>query len=217
MASLQSTIQGGAVLPGDTLHTAAEKNDVALIRELLDKGHEPHGFHHETKTTALHVASANGNVESMLALIDDAGADVNAADEHGSTPLHEAAHYNRAEALKLLVAKNATLDLRDKQARTPLFVAAFYGHAAAIKTLAAAGAHLDAAHGDEKLTPVHIAARNGMIGAIDALVEAGADLEKVTVGGLHAASVAAHAEQQTTLNRINQHRIERASAMKQEL
>ncbi|TFG61443.1 MAG: ankyrin repeat domain-containing protein, partial [Spirochaetales bacterium] len=49
----------------------------------------------------LREAAARGELQTITRLLD-AGADVNAADTGGSTPLHQAAYFGRLEAVKLL-------------------------------------------------------------------------------------------------------------------
>ena len=69
-----------------------------------------------------HGASA---VEALLA----AGADVNDANDRGSTPLHQAAYANQPEIAGLLLAHGAALDLEAHGAGgTPLIFALFWGH-----------------------------------------------------------------------------------------
>ena len=49
--------------------------------------------------------------------------DINAVDINGRTPLHIAAHNGLADAVNVLLQRNATLEKRDKQGKTPLEVA----------------------------------------------------------------------------------------------
>jgi ankyrin repeat protein len=64
-------------------------------------------------------------IEALLA----AGADVNDANDRGSTPLHQAAYSNKPEIANILLAKGAALDAEAHGAGgTPLITALFWGH-----------------------------------------------------------------------------------------
>jgi len=51
------------------------------------------------------------------------GSDIDAVDIRGRTPLHIAANNGLADAVNILLQRNATLDIRDKQGKTPLDIA----------------------------------------------------------------------------------------------
>ena len=51
------------------------------------------------------------------------GSDIDAVDIIGRTPLHIAAYNGLADAVNILLQRNATLDIRDKQGKTPLDIA----------------------------------------------------------------------------------------------
>lgn len=54
------------------------------------------------------------------------GADVNAFDENGQTPLMNAAFTNSADVAELLIKKGANLNAQDSLGQTPLIKAAMY-------------------------------------------------------------------------------------------
>lgn len=91
--------------------------------------------------TALHQVAANGNL-SMIKLLVQEGAPVNATNSTGETPLHLAARFGHLEAVKYLISAGAMVNVKTKYTRaTPLMAAAEMGNADVIRTLMAAGAH----------------------------------------------------------------------------
>ena len=72
---------------------------------------------------ALLEAARDGNIEAVRQHLA-AGADVNAKNQNGSTPLHEAATKDVAE---LLIAEGADVNAKD-DGWTPLHSAAWEGH-----------------------------------------------------------------------------------------
>ena len=55
-----------------------------------------------------------------MAVLTTAGADVNAADGRGSTPLHSAASQGHDSAVQLLAERGANLEAETKSGQTPL-------------------------------------------------------------------------------------------------
>jgi ankyrin repeat protein len=72
-------------------------------------------------STALHHAAGFGTLDTMTLLLER-GADVNAKNRRGSTPLHWAVH-DEAK-VRLLLSRGAAIDVRQNEGRTPLFMAA---------------------------------------------------------------------------------------------
>ena len=68
---------------------------------------------------ALFKAAAKGNIEAVKQHLDG-GADVNAKDGGGWTPLHFAAWFGHTEVAELLIAKGADVNAKDHTGRTPL-------------------------------------------------------------------------------------------------
>ena len=81
------------------------------------------------KYTPLHRAASAGRTETVLALVKELGADVNAKDWMGKTPLHYASSHGRTEIARVLV-KELGVDVNaiDDDGKTPLYDAAYKGH-----------------------------------------------------------------------------------------
>jgi uncharacterized protein len=110
-------------------------------------------------------------VESLL----KQGADVNAADADGSTPLHWAAEANDLESAQLLLRMGANAKARNRYGVTPLSLAAGNGNAALIDFLLKAGAD-PAANLPGGQTILMTAARTGNPEAVRLLMAHGSDV-----------------------------------------
>ena len=88
-----------------------------------------------------------------------AGSDVNAKDEVGRTPLHDATFYGHKEIVELLIAKGADVNAKDKWDVTPLNGAAANGDKEIAELLIAKGADVNAKN-DNGRTPLDLAKRH---------------------------------------------------------
>jgi ankyrin repeat protein len=81
------------------------------------------------------------------------GADVNATDERGWTPLILASRIGGVDAVKFLIEKGAKVNVKDNAGMTPLMHASAFGHSAAVKLLIERGADVSMKdnHGDTAL------------------------------------------------------------------
>ena len=88
------------------------------------------------------VMSVSGKTDSIKCLAT-LGADVNARDKYGYTPLFMAASAGRTDSIKCLATLGADVNIEDDQGCTPMFYAAFFGQLESVKCLQELGARLD--------------------------------------------------------------------------
>ena len=91
----------------------------------------------DTHSTPLHIASSKRSAETVDLLIQN-GADVNAQNVNGSTPLHVAASSHLAlegTIVRLLLRRGANVDAKDSEGRTPLDIALLEGNSWITKLL----------------------------------------------------------------------------------
>jgi ankyrin repeat protein len=125
----------------------------------------------------LHIAAARGDYMSMTHLLDF-GANIEAQDCRGKTPLHTAAKNDRANALQLLVNRKADPNAHDNAGRTALWYTAGYGtsyNALALLTSLGTAVINHRCADDAMPTPLWAAAASGQVDAATTLLRAGAD------------------------------------------
>lgn len=119
-------------------------------------------------------AVKNGDAAEVRRLLA-AGADMEARDDIGRTPLILAAWLGDAVTAKALVGAGADVNAKDEHGRTPLILAAWSGSAEIANLLVGAGADLNARTHDGRTALVE-AAEHGEAEVANLLVAAGADL-----------------------------------------
>lgn len=130
---------------------------------------------------ALVAACEKGNLLIARHLCDS-GADVNAINQAGWTPLMSAVDRGDFAVVELLCDRGADLEMISKDpafGNRALHYAAREGHTAVVKLLLERGAHVNS-RGRGDLTPLHSAVANRHIDVVKALCDAGADLEAQT-------------------------------------
>ena len=143
--------------------------------------------------TPLHLAASSNENPAVIGLLLEAGADLEAREVAGETPLHWAAGSANAVAVEALLAAGANLEARGEEGRTPLHEAAmsYEDPTVVIGLLLEAGANLEAqvVWQDSSLgkgsgdTPLHEAA-DYPPAAVAALLAAGADVNARNRSGL---------------------------------
>ncbi len=150
-------------------------------------------------TPSLHAAVASGNKNEVQRHLES-GANVNEQGQF-STPLHDAAHFEYIEIVKILLTAGANHSIQDSRGYTPLHTAACAGHEKVVKILLDAGAN-HGARNNKQWTPLHHAAVEGHEKVVEVLLAAGArhDVQNEEQDTpLHCAAAGGHEEVVTIL------------------
>lgn len=131
----------GDAMPDDALHTAAARNNVAQIQQLLAQPIQI-DVRDASGSTALLVATRANNFDAAQALIN-AGADVNAKDQIQDSPYLYAGARGYLKILKLTLQHGADLKSTNRYGGTALIPAAERGHVDTVRTLIDAGVDVD--------------------------------------------------------------------------
>lgn len=178
------------------LHLACLQNNKLAVEKILGQDTAKTLINNENATgrTPLYIAIQQD--EHLVTMLIDAGANVNAVNNHKSydsrqlkkiankrTPLHtSASNSNNPAIAQLLINAGANVNAQDVYGTTALHLAAWYEHPEMVKTLLENGAQVNAQTNTlgnwdtDGATPLHEAAMRGNIEIIEQLIDDGADL-----------------------------------------
>ena len=132
----------------DPTHIAAWEGDVETLRRLLASGESPDvipdNYLDRTPLHCLCLRNSGGDRAACFELLRYAGANLEASDSIGYTPLHCAANSASVELVSLLVQARVNVDATTNHGVTALHLAARRGAPECVEVLMAAGADLDA-------------------------------------------------------------------------
>jgi hypothetical protein len=155
------------LLCNDKLVDAAENGDLEKVRNLLERNPR---LIRKSGSSALRRAAEKGS-DGVVALLLAKGADVNARDGYGFTPLHLAVSEGHEQIVGLLLSHGANVNAKLKDGETPLHYAVgscgdpwekcgCKCRERIVKLLLAHGADVDAKRSDS-VTPVQLAVIDG--------------------------------------------------------
>ncbi|KAI9155264.1 Ankyrin repeat domain-containing protein [Paramyrothecium foliicola] len=128
-----------------------------------------------------HSMNGSGSGKSLLALeiitmLLDHGAEVNAADCNGSTPLILASYFGKEDVVQLLLRRGADIHIADNKGLTSLMVACKLGRETTVKLLLGSGADINAVS-NGGWTALTVASMFGNRGLMLLLLQNGAYVE----------------------------------------
>lgn len=149
-AALEALLDGGAAIDetdyllGTALHRAAVGDNAESARILIAHGADVEAVSEQQDSRPLHLAADAGSIK-VLALLVQAGADIEATDGLDRRPLGRAAAAGQTEAVEALLNSGAGIEARGGQShRTPLIEAAYNGRLDVARFLVQRGADVNA-------------------------------------------------------------------------
>lgn len=130
----------------EALHLALRKNDSSFIETLLALQVNVNWPDYETGLTPLHVAGSCNKSESYLKIVEillNNGANVNAQDSAGNTPLHYLAKNGNKKIVQLVLKYNPDVSIKAVNGDTPLNTAVCWKNFEAVELLVGFGANVN--------------------------------------------------------------------------
>jgi ankyrin repeat protein len=113
----------------------------------------------KSRRSGLHIAALGGKAKALAVLIE-AGLQVDMRDSNNCTALHFAVSANQVQTVQVLLSHKADAGAKDWAGRSALHLAAAIGAKGCAALLLASGAAVDVLD-DDRCTPLHHAAFNG--------------------------------------------------------
>jgi Ankyrin repeats (3 copies) len=132
------------------------------------------------------------------------GADIDADDQSGKTPLHWASERGHLGIVRLLIEHHANTEAQDHEGLTSLHRAVQAGNFDIVSELV--NAHVDANKPTfDQRTPLHLAVESKRTDIVQFLLDAGCDATSNTTNGFNAFQLAAQADKKGMLNVLMLH------------
>lgn len=117
------------------LMAAISGGNMDMIKNVMETRPELIKKRNKNGESAIHFAAASEQSTENLKLVVEHGANVNAKNKQGVTPLMIAVSNDDIEAVKFLLSKGADINARDKEGNTPLHIACDAGSIAMVELL----------------------------------------------------------------------------------
>ena len=135
-------LRGGSIDSAKDLHDACYAGDAKAVQKLLESDTAPDNYFGEDGSSALLLASENGNTDIVYMLLDN-GAQVDLQRKDGASALMGASAQGHLQTVALLLANGASPDLQDMNGNTALMFASDVGHVQVAALLLDKGANPD--------------------------------------------------------------------------
>lgn len=175
-------MQPSAQDPDDDLYSAIRNDSAVGVEQALSREGVNPNYKTDDGITVLHRAVTQASI-TIIEMLLEKGAYVNAAGALGWTPLHVAAGLGRIAAIYLLIDKGADIHAVDFSAQTPMWVAIRNDNGDAVETLVANGVDVNAVERGD--TPLCYAVRRNRLDLVKVLLRVKAD-PMIPVNGVHA-------------------------------
>ncbi len=156
----QNPFNAASGVPDTAFFDRVRAGDVAAVKTVLGTRRDAvHWQQTSSGQRALHTVAMTGH-RKMGAELIKAGAEIEARDHNGRTPLAQAARSGQQNIIDLLLLERADIHARDKKGNTPLHLAAEGISADTIILLIARGADATRRN-DDGATPIDLAIGGG--------------------------------------------------------
>jgi uncharacterized protein len=161
-------------------------------------------FADKDQTTRLMLAAAQGDADTVAALLDQ-GVDVNVADEAGYRALNYAVWKSKLKTVHLLLARGADANLQPADSFTPLIVALGNNDLDTVVELLAHGAEVNQHDALLDETALMVASGDGRLEIVKALVTHGAKVNDKNKKGHTALDFATLKHQRDVITYLKKH------------
>lgn len=210
---VEELIERGAVVDAPDkdgltpLHLASAKGMEKIVRVLVHANANVDARDVKDNSTPLHYASLRIRSAKALRVLLEFGADANARDRLGRTPLHLASRKGSQDAVEALIEHNAVVDAREsRNGSTPLHFASAAHETETVRKLLNHGADGNAQTKDGS-TPLHLASAKGPFhfGVVRMLLDHGVHLDLKNKKGETAWSLAQKKKNELVLEVLRKH------------
>jgi ankyrin repeat protein len=163
---------------------AVQNGHHAIVEMLLYKDVDPNRVSHDGSTSLMAAKDI-----SLVSMLLDAGAYINATNKYGYTALIAAIEGKRKEVVRELIARKADVEIQSSNGNTALITAAETGELKIVEALIEAGADVNKP-GGEGWTPLMYAAFKGNLPVVKKLLDAKAEINAKQNNGATALTIA---------------------------